>query len=563
MQITTHRIQRQQTLNWKRFLLYSIPVLVCILIMIPRLASPSFGLMDDGYNLGKAIQIDQGDLSLNYDGITGRYRPVYWLYYALIYGLVGLNPLWYFAANTLIFCFITVSLIYLVAANQGTWLQAWTAGMIFALAVPNIENLYTLGKGEPLQFFFIMLGFLLLNGLPRIQSARGRWIRIALACLPLFFATLTKETTLLIVPIFAANLGIEWFHQKILGKRRETGSATSPDWSIRFFAAAVAGILCAIGYLIARTLLAGAEISTGTYTHAYGFGLDKVVPALLRWAGWIFRDFPYLFALAGLLLVFFIAKRRFPHWRLYVYTLIWMAAWVAFYLPWRFSQEYYLLPFALGAAVLCGSILSHTVHEMLQTGFLRWVSISLIGLAAGLFAITLLTNLTNARIQLTVDQTNIEMLDYLEANLPPNSVLVVNIRDPNEYLEEIRIHLNEIRPRPDIRVDFVRGQGLARVPDLPASYFILTPTIQNQVVLSVRMGVIESTMKDWNAALIQEVGSKLTPVYRIENDFKIFHIDLPRIFCPILKNKNFCATPQPILDQRQFQYGWEIYQVTR
>ncbi len=38
-----------------------------------------------------------------------------------------------------------------------------------------------------------------------------------------------------------------------------------------------------------------------------------------------------------------------------------MGAWFALYLPYRFTPEYYLLPFSLGAAVLTGLLVPQVV----------------------------------------------------------------------------------------------------------------------------------------------------------------------------------------------------------
>ena len=61
--------------SWlSRYWIYT-PMLVCILIMLPRLISPQFGLMDDGRGLTISQGIVHGKWDLSWDVIAGRAPP--------------------------------------------------------------------------------------------------------------------------------------------------------------------------------------------------------------------------------------------------------------------------------------------------------------------------------------------------------------------------------------------------------------------------------------------------------------------------------------------------------
>src|SRR4030042_5974623 len=134
------------------YLLYT-PILICVWIMLPRLISPQFGLMDDGRGVLISRGIMQCNLDLSWDIQAGRLRPVYWAGFAFWYMLADGHAFWYFLGNLIVFSAPPWVLIRLVIELGGSMLQAWASGMIFALSPPVIENESTLSKAENLQLF--------------------------------------------------------------------------------------------------------------------------------------------------------------------------------------------------------------------------------------------------------------------------------------------------------------------------------------------------------------------------------------------------------------------------
>ena len=145
------------------------PVAVAGLVMFPRLASPQFGLLDDGLTLqtGREV-IGRWSSTLHLIPETGRFFPAYWLVYSAIVGIVGVRPLAFFAVNVVLLAGLLAFLARLVRLGRGTRLQAAVAAVLFALCGPTIEAFYTLSKAEPLQLTWI--------GISLLVSAAGGWL---------------------------------------------------------------------------------------------------------------------------------------------------------------------------------------------------------------------------------------------------------------------------------------------------------------------------------------------------------------------------------------------------
>lgn len=521
-----------------------LPLALCILIMLPRLLSPQFGMLDDGATLTQASRITAGDWSLNYDGDTGRFRPMYWLVPALVYRLAGAHPFSFFAANLLILLAITATAGALARRLGASNIQAAAVCALFVLTGAVIENTYTLSKGEPLQLLWLLLAVLastpLLNPQASIKKLAGQTL---LSALLIFFAVISKETSLVILPITGGWLVVElltarWAHRE-------------PRW--RWFGSLLAASLIgASGYALSRTALAPFGLGGGSYTGGYIFTAEAVKASLVRWAGWLLRDDPHLLPLILLWVILLLAQKKVKFPDALLCLLVWMAGWMVIYLPWTYTQEYYMLPFALGASALTVLL----VVQALQTPRLRLISGVLLTAAALLWLTTLPNHWTNARIQLAVDSANAEMLDTLE-KLPKSSNIALNIQAPNEYTTELDLLIRQVRGRSDLQLTTFN-------PALPPTQgVILTPDIQNQPLLTVRMGVFEPSLYTWNQSLQSYLGKTVQPQTKIERRFQLFVIDLPRVFCPLISKRSFCAVSRPLVDTRTFVYGWALYPAPR
>ncbi|RPI34138.1 MAG: hypothetical protein EHM70_03820 [Chloroflexota bacterium] len=538
---------RRETLA--RLLMFA-PLLVCVLLMLPRLVSPHFGLFDDGTTIIRAQEIASGTWNLEEDLEAGRTRPLYWLFYTATYSLFGANPFWFFVVNTLVLAGTALGILYLVRQMGGSRLQAGLTALLFALSGPVIENFYTLSKAEPLQMALLVLSMVWLAPFARLNRRWKKGLAFLAATLTLLLAAAAKETTLFVFPISAVWLAAAWI-------RRLRGSSEGFEARGTYF---LANGLAVAGSLALRSLFVSQGLTSGSYTNGYVIDPARMLSAALSWLGWLGRDFIYLVPLVLLAVAVFVARKKISQEVLLFDSLVWMAAWVAVYLPWSFTIEYYLLPFAFGFSFFAGILLVQAL-DLLKTASQPWrIAVgALLGVTLILFLVTQANNATNARIQLTIDEANAEVLDFVAANAPQGATVLVNIQFSNEYIRQIRSHLTALRHRSDLSVDQFKFQGID--PNEPGlePHFILSPSITNQPLLAVRMGEVEETQVTWNKTLKSTLDVNWTTILTTNHAFPMLNIDIPRLFCPLAPALDYCALSIPIIDRRAFTYGWTVY----
>jgi hypothetical protein len=534
-----------------RTLLYYSPVLIAVLIMLPRLISPQFGLLDDGrglVTLGKFIHGGVWDMSV--DNLEGRYRPMYWLWFGLFYALAGENPFWFFFGNMLALVTAVAGLIYLVNKISQNWRLAWMSGILLSLAGAVIESYYTLSKGETLQAPMLILSMVVISFYNVTQKKTTKTGIVLGTILFLLIAHTSKETSIVIFPIALAwYFIVRWLH---FGKSKQI--------QIKYGAFAFSAFLSALIYYALRIYFVSWQMNSGSYTSGYEISLSNIFASLIRWLGWLIRDYSYLLPVGAIFLAGWFARKKIIALDLFFESGLWMVAWMGLFLPWTFMAGYYMMPFSIGAAVF-GAVLLENVISFSKLGY-RWKFISLLalGLCAILFLFTQLNNLSTGRIQIAVDSTNAEMLSFAR-QMEPGSVILLNIQSPNEYYYKMKDYLNTFWRREDIEIltfDF-------QVPSQNRNIYLFVPYIKNQPLLSVRMGVVEETQNKWNTSLTPYFHEypDWYQVVQFEHQFNMTGVNLPRLFCPFIKTRAFCATAAPVVDTRPFVYGWKIYKLER
>ena len=529
------------------FQLYS-PVLIAVLIMLPRLLSPQFGLLDDGKSIITAQDIARGDWGFRFDTTDSRLRPLYWVSFAFLYNLAGEQPVWFFLLNTIALCLAVIALIsFMIKVGANPW-QAWLAGLFFAFSGAVIENFYTLSKGEWLQVLFLAISLVAITRYSPASQYRQKILLIAGAFLMLLLSMLTKETSVVVFPVSAVWAFLGWLWLGRSATRIQT-------WRIPYL---ISSITATGAYFLLRYMYTTNAVSTSGYTERYTFTLTQLVSSGIRWAGWLARDYSYLAFVVLLAVILLVLQRGFSQMHLAMDMLIWMAAWIVVYLPWNFMTEYYMLPFTFGAAVLAGLVLG---EEAVWRSRLTWTLGILVVI---LFAITAINNVTSARLQLAVDSVNAQMLEEL-SELPRNASVLINIQTQNEYTDQIKMQLGARFHRSDLEIGlFNPGAGL---PDscLPGACYIVSPAVQNQPLLTVRMGVFEPTQEDWNGSLQNFLNGNHNWVKKAtyNHSFGMLTVDFPRLFCKYVNTRAYCAIPSPFIDMRDFQYGWSLYQLQR
>jgi hypothetical protein len=529
------------------------PLLVCILIMLPRLISPHFGLMDDGRALTIAQGILHGKWDLGWDVIAGRARPIYWTAFAFWYLLAGGHPFWYFLGNLIVFSATTFLLIRLVSELGGSDLQAWLTGMIFVLSTSVIEDVYTLSKAENFQVLLMLSAIGLVVLAARLSGGLRVWLLLLTSAILLLVACFTKESTLLLLPIAFVWWAIAW-----LGRLKHFLSATFIEKVSRWLMAC--SLVSSLVFYLGRTLLLSSSkiLGVGQSSEFY-FDRNNILNGIVRWGGWILRDFIWLLPMALIVLVWCLINRRWPRSALWWLAGVWMAFWLGMYIPWHFAVEYYLLPFAAGTAILSGGLLVELTDMVKHPSRLwRWVGIGTLSLTALLLLLTQANSLTDASIQLAQDKANTSVLEYIAQNAPARSKVMVNIQLANEYIEQMQLMLANFYHRSDIQLVIYQGEDLSHQIIKAQKTYILLADLVNQPKMTVRMGLDEPSLQVWDASVMPALSS-WNEVYQVSENPPILTVDFPRLLCSVIKRGNYCSAAGGLLNYKQLHYQWSVY----
>jgi len=528
------------------------PLAVAGLVMLPRLTSPQFGLLDDGLTLqtGREV-IGRWSTALHLIPETGRFFPAYWLVYSAIFGIVGARPLGFFAVNVALLAGLLAALVRVVRWSGGTTWSAAVAVLLFASCGPAIESFYTLSKAEPLQLSWIVVSLLATAAGALAASAARRAGLIVLAAGALLLAHATKETSLVLVPISIGWLAVEWW------SIREPGP-------FRRFAVTYGAInlVAAAAFVMLRAHYAPLALAEGSYTRAYTLHLGVIGPALFRISAWLVRDFAFLLPLLAFA-VFAPSGDRPASRRPIRYAGLWMVGWLAVFLPWPATFEYYLLPFAFGAAVLAGFVAGDAwtargrPHPATRRRFARGVLV-----ASGVLWLVAVANATaDARVQLTVDRANADLVDFL-AGLPAGSRVVLNTA-MNEYVAELPMHLSLIKGRPDIAVEHVTRAASDRSPS--ANVFVVTTEVANRPWPTVRVAPDQPLIEGGPATANEPGPGRPDPVYRAARQARLIEIGIHRLLCRVavspLVEPGYCPGDRGVFDWQVFSYGWRVHRL--
>jgi hypothetical protein len=211
-------------LHWRSS---AFPAVFCLLIATlyigPFLMFPGFSVIDDGWTLhvvnGMRHSPMQEWSQYLVESDIGRLRPVYYLYFFLIYLVSGNHPFlfwlgqWAVLAGTL---YVMYQLLFKATKHRFISLGGIAVPFLFP-SMP--ENLYRLGTQEPRQFL-LQISFLLWamtlkeNSLTLVKAAIGPVL--------LFLALGSKETSLILIPMFMAMYLLQllqghWRSPKFLG----------------------------------------------------------------------------------------------------------------------------------------------------------------------------------------------------------------------------------------------------------------------------------------------------------------------------------------------------------
>src|SRR3990170_2997042 len=93
--------------------------------------------------------------------------------------------------------------------------------------------------------------------------------------------------------------------------------------------------------------------------------------------------------------------------------------------------------------------------------------------------------------------------------------------------------------------------------------YVLEAIVENQPLLTVRMGAVEPSVREWNRQLEGFLAESGVLVGRIERELQLYNVNFIRLLCPLMSARGLCEADEPLLDRRTFLYGWELYTVRR
>lgn len=439
------------------WLLISAIGIICSLLMLPRILSAQFGLLDDGQLLLRAQQVLRDPGSALYQfRLAGRFLPTALLLRGIVFSFAGFDPRLWYVWLTVCLVILCLAMTYIARAYGFSRVQALVSVLFFVISPTLIESFYTLAKSEIPLLILICTAILLTMTYTSVSNRFMKAFIVILCSFLLLLSFAAKETAIVLPFLFLSWVVSSWFVFRKTGKYRDL-----------IYSDAILLIGSLIGCLLYWVFRSLSGIGgLGSYAGGYElFNFEKILFNFNSLLGWLIRDYFYLLPiLSAILFVRSLQSLRNIFFILRWFS--WMLAWTLIFLPWNYLS-YYLLPFSFGAALISGVVLGEMLSSLLcnrgsnpkipsenyrsisqflnRVPFLWLISFAFI-IPSAFNAVAFGTE------QLIFDRANWQMLEQV-IKLPQNSQLVVNLSDQDEYFYEIKLFVNQILNRPDILIE--------------------------------------------------------------------------------------------------------------
>ena len=157
---------------------------------------------------------------------SGRYFPVYWLFYGTEFALFGSSVAGYLAVQSAILTISASVAAYLIVQTTKSFLLATVMIVLFYFNTPISENISTVGKSEPLACFFIFVALAVfyrgvLNNKRSDKRSGAIWSLVASGLLVLL-AVWTKETSIVALGVALTGLVISAILAFLTKRRRHS-----------------------------------------------------------------------------------------------------------------------------------------------------------------------------------------------------------------------------------------------------------------------------------------------------------------------------------------------------
>src|SRR5688572_13202757 len=473
----------------KDLLLFLSICIICSLVMLPRILSAQFGLLDDGVLL-LAAQYSLGDLgSILYQfQASGRFLPTASLLRVFVFSFAGFEPQRWYIWSAFILIIICLEIACIVRRYNFSRMQALLSVLFFVISPSLIENFYTLSKSEIPLLLLISSAILLAMTYTSLSNHFMKILMVILCSLLLLSSFGAKETTIVLPFLFLSWLLISWIYFRKTGEYRDL---IQSDGILL-----IGSLIGCILYWTFRSMLGIGNSSYYSVDYQL-FNIEKILLNFKVLLGWLIRDYPYLLpTLLAILIVKPLQNIKNVFFTLRWFS--WMGAWALILLPWNYVS-YYLLPFSFGSALFSGVILGKMLILLLskvnlnsKANFGKYSSIprmvdgyslSALCVASVLLMIPPAFNATAyATEQLVFDRANWQLVEQV-AELPKNSRLLVNLPSHNEYFTEIGLFVGQILNRTDISIEAYQPPILLNHEQ---DIYLASPVFINQILPRVR-----------------------------------------------------------------------------
>jgi hypothetical protein len=530
-----------------------------VAVMLPRLLSAQFGLLDDGQMLRFAVETrrDWATVYRSYQS-TGRFFPGYLAWLSLVTAVVGSTPALLFLVNAGLFTAVAVWLAVIVRFRGGSDLQAAAAAMSFMVSGPAIAATYTACKQELPQLFWVTVSLVLIPSLGAVGRLRKLGV-FSVVTAALLVANTTKETSIVMIPISIAWVMREWLAPDSAGSREQI--------AIRAWYC-VASVFAGVAFLGLRAYLGGVPLAQGSYTQNYRLNWGQLQASGLNWLVYLTLNFTYMVPLLLVGSMMWMIRRRWQH-ALVSDAVIWMVCWMGVYLPWGWAVEYYLLPFTFGCTALAGVLFGESWrtarHE--RAAWLRQMATAGIVASVALWGASVSNALTQGAIQLALDGANHDLIHFM-ARAPQNSSLEVDLSSPNEYVYEIGVHLSDFEKRPDIKVEYFNPDAVREARNRPGTLkrYVASPQLTNQAAMLPRVPVEEWGARERSRNLARLLGDGAEPVLRTKRRVRLVAFNMHQPVCEFIEGthgRGLCGQRGRLMDTRVLSFGWTVYELPR
>lgn len=425
-----------------------------LLVVWPACVDRHWNLMDDGATLtyAKAMQENWSVAFAASD--SGRYRPFYFIPYALQYKFFGTNVTGYYFVQAGVLIFSAFLLYAIVNLLTNTNILGYLAILIFLTSSPVIESYYTLSKSEPwiVLFFLASLYFYLRADLAMLQLQKSitqrlyryipiKWVMASSTSL--MIAYLTKETTFIILAVSLILVVFSFILEHRTTQRVRTAAA------LAYFGMNL--VIFILFVLMAYVYTPTPLPWTGSYTAS----LLKLGEPLEVF--FLYLDFNFdVIVLAGLVsvgLLSWVMVRPHVFSPIAFYTVFCILCSVAylglFAFIWQGSVGYYLLPIAAWTAIAISLLIKLLILDR-PSPRLRVCTLSVLILSLMVSRAYSIPTAYNIATALKAwDKVNAQMMTWV-ASLPRHARLLCNYPSDHEYLFEIRLLLSLLYDRTDI-----------------------------------------------------------------------------------------------------------------